>query len=108
AGQAVNRAIVLDLSSRCHALLSLDEASRRCKVEPGITVDDLNDRLRPSGLLFAPDPATARQANVGGCIGNNAAGSHSILYGRTSDSVLGLDVCLADGRRTTLNEGAAL
>jgi FAD/FMN-containing dehydrogenase/Fe-S oxidoreductase len=108
AGQAVNRAVVRDLSSRCHALRSVDAPGRRCRVGPGITIDDLNDRLRPHGLFFAPDPSTARQANVAGCIGNNAAGAHSILYGRTSDNVLGVDVCLADGRRCTLDEGAAL
>ncbi len=107
AGQGVNRAVVLDLSARCHALRSVDADARVAVVEPGITVDDLNDRLRPTGLFFAPDPATARQANVGGCIGNNAAGSHSILYGRTSESVLGVEACLWDGRRVMLDEGGA-
>ncbi len=108
AGQGVNRAVVIDLARRCHALLGVDEAARVARVEPGLTVDDLNDRLRPTGLFFAPDPATARHANVGGCIGNNAAGSHSILYGRTSESILGIDACLWDGTRVTLDEGAAL
>lgn len=107
AGQGVNRAVVIDLAPNCHALLGVDESARTARVEPGLTVDDLNDRLRPTGLFFAPDPATARHANIGGCIGNNAAGSHSILYGRTSESVLGIDACLWDGTRVTLDEGAA-
>lgn len=107
AGQGVNRAVVIDLAPNCHALLGVDESARTALVEPGLTVDDLNDRLRPTGLFFAPDPATARHANIGGCIGNNAAGSHSILYGRTSESVLGIDACLWDGTRVTLDEGAA-
>lgn len=107
AGQAVNRAVVIDLSSGCAALRSVNEQDRTARVEPGMTVDDLNDWLRPTGLFFAPDPATARHANIGGCIGNNAAGSHSILYGRTSESVLGVDVCLWDGTRVTLDAGAA-
>lgn len=107
AGQCVNRAVVIDLSPRCNGLLSVDTDGRTARVEPGITVDDLNDRLRPTALFFAPDPATARHANVGGCIGNNAAGSHSILYGRTSESVLGVDACLWDGTRVRLDDGAA-
>lgn len=108
AGQGVNRAVVIDLAPRCHALLGVDERTRTVRAEPGLTVDDLNDKIRNTGLFFAPDPATARQANIGGCIGNNAAGSHSILYGRTSESVLGIDACLWDGTRVTLDEGAAL
>lgn len=107
AGQGVNRAVVIDLAPNCHALLGVDESARTARVEPGLTVDDLNDRLRPTGLFFAPDPATARHANIGGCIGNNAAGSHSILYGRTSESVLGIDACLWDGTHVTLDQGAA-
>jgi FAD/FMN-containing dehydrogenase/Fe-S oxidoreductase len=106
AGQGVNHAVVLDLSRRCHRLLSVDAHARTATVEPGLTVDDLNDRIRSAGLFFAPDPATARHANIGGCIGNNAAGSHSILYGRTSESVLGVDACLWNGERVRLEAGA--
>ncbi|MEL7471842.1 MAG: FAD-linked oxidase C-terminal domain-containing protein [Planctomycetota bacterium] len=107
AGQCANRAVVVDLSPNCRQLLSVDEASRTCRVEPGITVDELNALLRPTDLCFAPDPATSRHATIGGCIGNNAAGSHSIKYGRTVESLAGLDVVLADGSRVELCEGAA-
>jgi FAD/FMN-containing dehydrogenase/Fe-S oxidoreductase len=107
AGQCTNRAVVIDFSPNCRKLLELDPAARACRVEPGLTVDDLNDQIAHSGLFFPPDPATSRQANIGGCIGNNAAGARSIRYGRTSESVLGVDVCLADGARLTLDEGAA-
>ncbi|MFG0328851.1 MAG: FAD-binding and (Fe-S)-binding domain-containing protein [Phycisphaerales bacterium] len=98
AGQCVSRAIVVDVSAHCRAIESVDAANRRCRVEAGITVDDLNDRLRPEGVFFAPDPATARQANIGGVIGNNAAGTRSIRYGRTSENLEGVRVVLADGR----------
>ncbi len=91
AGQCTNRAVVIDFSVRCRALRDVDRGRRRCRVEPGITVEDLNDRLAGLGLFFAPDPATARQANVGGCIGNNAAGGRSIRYGRTSENVAGIE-----------------
>lgn len=107
AGQCTNRAVVLDFSLHCRGLLELDEQARTCRVEPGITVDDLNDRLKPSELFFAPDPATSRQANVGGCIGNNAAGARSIIYGRTSENLLGIDIVTAAGRKMRLDEGAA-
>ena len=103
AGQCTNRAVVLDMTPNCQRLIAIDEAGRRCRVEPGLTVDDLNDSIRSSGLFFAPDPATSRQAAIGGCVGNNAAGARSILYGRTSENLLGLKVCLADGSVLTLD-----
>jgi FAD/FMN-containing dehydrogenase/ferredoxin len=108
AGQATSRAVVLDMTPNCTRLIELDEAGRWCRVEPGLTVDDLNDAIREDGLFFAPDPATSRQAAIGGCVGNNAAGARSIRYGRTSENLLGLKVCLADGSVVTLDEGAAL
>lgn len=107
AGQCTNKAVVLDFSVHCRGVLGVDAPEKTCEVEPGITVDELNEHLRGAGLFFAPDPATSRHANVGGCIGNNAAGARSIRYGRTSESVLGLDVALADGARRWLDEGAA-
>jgi len=107
AGQCVNEALVVDLSARCDRVLSVDTRARTAMVEPGVTVDDLNDRIRPTGLFFAPDPSTARHANIGGCIGNNAAGAHSVLYGRTSDSVLAVDAGLWDGRRVRFDMGAS-
>lgn len=107
AGQCVNHAIVLDLSANLTELHSIDESRRLCSVGPGITIDDLNDRLRPHNLFFAPDPATARQCAIGGAIGNNAAGTRSILYGRTSENLDALSVLLSTGESATLARGAA-
>ncbi|MBO6739327.1 MAG: FAD-binding protein [Phycisphaerales bacterium] len=107
AGQCVNRALVLDVSAACHHLRNVDLDEMTCDVEPGITIDDLNDRLACDGVFFAPDPSTARQANVGGCIGNNAAGVHSVLYGRTSENVISVRACLANGRELTFGPGAS-
>ncbi len=107
AGQCVNEALVIDVSARCHQLVRLSTDDRCCVVEPGLTIDDLNDQIRSSGLFFAPDPSTARQANIGGCIGNNAAGVHSVLYGRTSESVISITACLADGRCVEFGPGSA-
>src|SRR3954471_11786469 len=97
AGQCVNRAVVIDFSAGCRGLRTVDAAGRRCTVEAGITVDELNEVLAPRGLFFTPDPATTRQANIGGCIGNNAAGMRSIRYGRTSESLLGVEAMVLDG-----------
>ncbi|MBL0926895.1 MAG: FAD-binding protein [Phycisphaerales bacterium] len=107
AGQCTNRALVVDFSAGCRRLLRVDAPARRCEVEPGITIDDLNDELRPTGLFFAPDPATSRQCNVGGCIGNNAAGTRSILYGRTAENLLGVSAMLTTGETCQLHEGSA-
>jgi len=107
AGQCTNRAIVLDLSVSCRAVLEVDASNRRCRVEPGVTIDELNALLASTGLFFAPDPATSKHCNIGGAIGNNAAGGRSILYGRTSESLIGVDVMLATGLRTRLERGAS-
>jgi FAD/FMN-containing dehydrogenase/Fe-S oxidoreductase len=106
AGQCTNRAVVIDWSNRCRGWRELNVARKSVYAEPGVTVDDLNDAITASGLFFAPDPATARHASIGGCIGNNAAGSRSVKYGRTSESVHAIDACLADGRRVRLERGA--
>jgi FAD/FMN-containing dehydrogenase len=110
AGQCVNEAVVIDVSPSCRGVRGIDRETRSCHAEAGISVTQLNAALAQSeagaGLFFAPDPATATHATIGGCIGNNAAGSRSILYGRTSESVLGVEVCLADGRRVTLEDRA--
>lgn len=112
AGQCVNRAVVIDFSPRCRGVRWVDVAGRRAMVEPGVPIDDLNEELarRGTGLFFAPDPATTRQCNIGGCIGNNAAGARSIMYGRTSENVLGIDALVltrGGARRVMLEKGAA-
>ncbi|MEO1008452.1 MAG: FAD-linked oxidase C-terminal domain-containing protein [Planctomycetota bacterium] len=106
AGQCTNRAIVLDVSAHLTAMRNIDTDRRRCTAEAGLTLDDLNAQLAATGLFFAPDPSTSRQANVGGCIGNNAAGARSVLYGRTSENVAAIDACLADGTPTRFEAGA--
>ncbi len=96
AGQCVNHAVVIDLSPNCRALRSVDPDAQTCVVEPGVYVDELNAELLRRGheLFFAPDPATSRQATVGGCIGNNAAGARSVRYGRTSENLAGVELAM--------------
>ncbi len=97
AGQSVGEAVVLDFTKHMHGLLAVDAAARRARVQPGITLDVLNRRLAPHGLKFGPDPASAVVCTLGGMVGNNSTGAHSILYRMTADHVLGLDAILADG-----------
>ena len=97
AGQTVNHAIVLDFSKYMDSLIEVNPHERWARVQPGIVLDTLNGLLAPHGLKYAPDPSTSNRASVGGGIGNNSCGSHSVIYGKTSDHVLELDVVLADG-----------
>lgn len=106
AGQCTNRAVVMDMSAHLTALEWVDEARQTCRVQPGITIDDLNDRLRGHGLFFAPDPATSKQCNIGGAIGNNAAGTRSIRYGRTSENINAVSVLLSSGEECGLAQGS--
>lgn len=107
AGQTVNRAIILDFSVHCNGVVEIDAARKTVRIQPGIVLDHLNAHLAPHKLMFGPDVASSAVANVGGMIGNNSAGAHSIVYGRTVEHLLGLDVLLADGTRMMLQQGAS-
>src|SRR6516164_6805494 len=83
AGQAVADAIVIDMSKHLNRVLEVNAEEKWALVEPGVVQEQLNLHLRPMGYLFGPDTATANRATLGGMMGNNSAGSHSILYGKT-------------------------
>ncbi|MBX2816336.1 MAG: FAD-binding oxidoreductase, partial [Saprospiraceae bacterium] len=102
AGQTVGRGIVVDFSKYCNRILEINAEEHWVRVQPGIARDALNTKLEPFGLHFAPDPATSSRANVGGMIGNNSSGTKSILYGKTVDHVIELDVLLSDGTQLKL------
>ena len=97
AGQAVGEGIILDLSKYMNGVLEIDREAKRARVEPGISIDALNRRLSPYGLMFGPDPASASVATVGGAVANNATGAHSILHGMSGDHVVSSKVVLSDG-----------
>ena len=101
AGQSVGEAIVLDMSKYMNQLLEVNVAERWARVQPGIVLDELNHKLKPHGLMYAPDVATSSRANVGGTIGNNSAGSHSLIYGKTIDHVMSLDLVLSNADEIT-------
>ncbi len=104
AGQTVGEAVVIDMSKHLNRVLEVNKDERWAIVEPGVVQEQLNLHLKPMGFLFGPDTSTANRATIGGMMGNNSAGSHSILYGKTIDHVLEMDVILASGEGRTLRE----
>ncbi|TVQ95249.1 MAG: FAD-binding oxidoreductase, partial [Deltaproteobacteria bacterium] len=102
AGQTVGPGLIVDTGRHMKAILDVDEHTRTARVQPGVILDDLNRHLAPRGLFFGPDTSTANRCMIGGMIGNNSCGSHSILHGTTRDHVRALDVLLADGSRHIL------
>jgi len=103
-GQTVNRALVLDFSSDMHQVLEVNTEGRWARIQPGLVQDNLNHHVRPLGLLFGPDTSTSNRATLGGMLGNNSGGSHSIAYGLTVEHVLELTCLLADGSRVVFGE----
>ena len=108
-GQTVNQALVLDFSRYLCRVLEVNREELWARVEPGLVQDELNHHVRPLGLLFGPDTSTSNRATLGGMLGNNSGGAHSIAYGLTVDHALELHALLADGSRVvfgTLTEEA--
>ncbi len=103
-GQTVNRALVLDFSRHMNRVLEVDAEGQWAKVEPGLVQDELNRHVRPMGLLFGPDTSTSNRATLGGMLGNNSGGSHSIVYGLTVDHVIEVTALLADGTRVVFGD----
>ncbi len=99
AGQCCNVAVVLDLSRHLNRVLEIDPQARLARVQPGVVLDHLRQAVAPHGLTFGPDPATHRHCTLGGMLGNDSCGVHSLATGRTSHNVLGLDVVTGDGLR---------
>src|SRR5215467_8415927 len=104
AGQTVGDAVVIDMSKYLNRVLEVNTEAGWALIEPGVVQEQLNLHLKPMGYLFGPDTSTANRATVGGMMGNNSAGSHSIIYGKTIDHVLEMDVILASGEHRTLRE----
>jgi FAD/FMN-containing dehydrogenase/Fe-S oxidoreductase len=96
-GQTVNASLVVDCSKSLNRILEFDAAGRRCVVEPGIVLDDLNRALAPHGLWFPVDISTASRATIGGMAGNNSCGGRSLRYGTMRDNVASIDAVLANG-----------
>ncbi|WTP59357.1 FAD-binding oxidoreductase [Streptomyces phaeochromogenes] len=97
AGQATGTGVVLDFTRHMNRIVSLDAQARTAVVQPGVVLDRLQEAAAPHGLRFGPDPSTHSRCTLGGMIGNNSCGSHSVAWGTTADSVRELSVVTARG-----------
>jgi FAD/FMN-containing dehydrogenase len=103
-GQSVNTAVVMDFSKHMNRLLELDPERRIARVEPGVVLDTLRNAAEEYALTFGPDPATHSRCTLGGMIGNNSCGVHSVMAGETKDNIEELEILLYDG--TQMRVGA--
>ena len=103
AGQTCNHAIVIDFSKYMRNVLEVAPEERWARVQPGIVNNHLSAAVREHGLMYGPDPVTSARATVGGGIGNNSCGPHSVIYGKTLDHILEVSTVLSDGSRAHFN-----
>jgi FAD/FMN-containing dehydrogenase/Fe-S oxidoreductase len=102
AGQCCNVAVVLDFTKYMNQILELDPKRRFARVQPGVVLDTLRDQAEAHKLTFAPDPSTHNRCTIGGMIGNNSCGTHSLLGGKTVDNIEELRILLYDGTQMTV------
>ncbi|HSR57815.1 MAG TPA: FAD-binding oxidoreductase, partial [Candidatus Binataceae bacterium] len=102
AGQCCNVAVVMDMSKYMHRILELNPEKQFARVQPGLILDHLKQAAEKHHLTFAPDPSTHDHCTLGGMIGNNSCGVHSVMGGKTVDNVISLDLGLYDGTRMTV------
>ncbi|MBG99317.1 MAG: anaerobic glycerol-3-phosphate dehydrogenase subunit C [Solibacterales bacterium] len=101
-GQTVGHAVQVDFAKYMNNILECNTEECWVRVQPGVVQDQLNNYLKPLGFSFGPDTSSSSRATIGGMIGNNSAGSHSIIHGKTIDHVLELKVVLSDGSEVVL------
>ena len=97
AGQTVGNAIVIDFSKYMRNIIEVNQEEKWAITEPGIILDELNSKLKNTGMHFSPDPSTSNRGNIGGALGNNSCGAHSIVWGKTVDNILEIDSILSNG-----------
>lgn len=105
AGQSCAHAVILDFSRYMNRVLEIDPGAKSARVQPGAVLADLNRQARLHGLFLGPDPATQGQCTLGGMIGNNACGIHSLIGGKTADHVMELEILTYDGTRMRVGRG---
>lgn len=106
AGQVVGNGIVVDISRHLNNILEFNQEERWVWVEPGVVRDELNKYLEPHGLFFSPETSTSNRCCIGGMVGNNSCGTHSLVYGSTRHHVIALKGILSDGSHfdTTIHD----
>lgn len=106
AGNAIGPGVVVDFSRHMTKVLAVDAEARTATVQPGVIQADLQHTVASAGLRFGPDPSTFTRCTIGGMMGNNACGSRTLGYGRTSDNVVGLRGVCGSGDALHLGGGA--
>ena len=101
AGQVVGNGIVADVSKHMTRIIEINKDEKWVKVEPGVILDELNLVLKEHDLFFGPETSTSNRCMIGGMVGNNACGSHSLIYGSTRDHTLEIETILSDGSEAT-------
>jgi len=104
AGQVVGPGIVVDVSKYMNRILEFNPGEKYILTEPGVILAELNQFLAPHGLFFGPETSTANRCCLGGMLGNNSCGLHSIIYGSVREHILEIDAILSDGSETTFKE----
>ncbi|MFD0832068.1 FAD-binding and (Fe-S)-binding domain-containing protein [Mucilaginibacter boryungensis] len=103
AGQVVGNGIVVDISKYFNQVVEINKEEKWVRVQPGVIRDDLNHYLKPHGLMFGPETSTANRAMIGGMVGNNSCGLHSIVWGSVRDHLIEAKVILSDGSEVVFN-----
>jgi FAD/FMN-containing dehydrogenase/Fe-S oxidoreductase len=104
AGQGCNVAVIIDMSKYMNKVISIDPHRKLARIQPGIILDDLRNAAEQYHLTFGPDPATHRHCTLGGMIGNNSCGVHSVMAGRTADNIEELEILTYDGLQMTVGK----
>jgi len=97
AGQVVGKGIVVDVSKYLTNILEVNQEEKWVRLQPGVILDELNLYLKKYGLFFGPETSTSNRCMIGGMVGNNACGTHSLIYGSTRDHLLSVKAILSDG-----------
>ena len=97
AGQVVGSGIVMDVTKYMNNIIEVNQEERWVRLQPGVVLDELNKFLRPDGLFFGPETSTSNRCIMGGMLGNNSCGAHSLIYGSTRDHTLEVRAVLSDG-----------
>lgn len=104
AGQVVGGGIVVDVGKHMNRILEIDEVEKWVRVQPGVVLDELNMALEPFGLFFSPETSSSNRCMIGGMVGNNSCGAHSLVYGSTRDHLLEVRAILSDSSEVEFRE----
>jgi len=107
AGQVVGDGLVVDISRYFKKIIEVNTQERWVRVEPGVVLDELNNYLKPYGLFFGPETSTGNRCTIGGMVGNNSCGSHSLIYGSTRDHLLSSKIILSDSKEIEIKSISA-